>query len=72
MELAGDANTNEKYETVYLWLIYINTIDSISAPTFDKEFQLYTLIIPNFGADSSFRNKAGWHLAIFNNTAKIY
>ena len=72
MELAGDANTNEKYETVYLWLIYINTIDNISAPTFDKEFQLYTLIIPNFGADSNFRNKAGWHLAIFNNTNNVY
>ena len=72
MELAGDANTNEKYETVYLWLIYINTIDGISAPTFDKEFQLYTLIIPNFGADSNFRNKAGWYLAIFNNTNNVY
>ncbi len=72
MELAGDANTNEKYETVYLWLIYINTIDSISAPTFDKEFQLYTLIIPNFGADSNFRNKTGWHLAIFNITNNVY
>ena len=72
MELAGDANTNQKYETVYLWLIYINTIDSISAPTFDKEFQLYTLIIPNFGADSNFRNKAGWYLAIFNNTNNVY
>lgn len=72
MELAGDVNTNEKYRTVYLWLIYINTIDGISAPTFDKEFQLYTLIIPNFGADSNFRNKAGWYLAIFNNTNNVY
>ena len=72
MELAGDANTNEKYETVYLWLIYINTIDGKTASTFDKEFQLYTLIIPNFGADSNFRNKAGWHLAIFNNTNNVY
>ena len=72
MELAGDANTNEKYETVYLWLIYINTIDGKAASTFDKEFQLYTLIIPNFGADSNFRNKAGWYLAIFNNTNNVY
>ena len=72
MELAGDANTNEKYETVYLWLIYINTIDGKTASTFDKEFQLYTLIIPNFGADSNFRNKAGWYLAIFNNTNNVY
>ena len=72
IELAGDANTNEKYETVYLWLIYINTIDGKAASTFDKEFQLYTLIIPNFGADSNFRNKAGWYLAIFNNTNNVY
>ncbi len=72
MELAGDANTNEKYETVYLWLIYINTTDGKAASTLEEEFQLYTLIIPNFGADSNFRNKAGWYLAIFNNTNNVY
>ena len=73
IELAGDANTNEKYETVYLWLIYISTTDSNDASPVDKEFQLYTLIIPNFGANSNFGNKeTGWYLAIFNNTNNVY
>jgi hypothetical protein len=73
MELAGDANTNKNYETVYLWLIYIPTPNDNAASTVNKEFQLYTLIIPNFGANSNFgNNEAGWYLAVFNNTAKIY
>ena len=73
IELAGDANTNEKYETVYLWLIYISTTDGNDASPVDKEFQLYTIIIPNFGANSNFGNKeAGWYLAIFNNTKNVY
>jgi hypothetical protein len=73
MELAGDANTNKNYETVYVWLIYIPTTNDNAASTVDKEFQLYTLIIPNFGANSNFgNNEVGWYLAVFNNTAKIY
>jgi hypothetical protein len=73
IELAGDANTNEKYETVYLWLIYISNTDGNAASPVDKEFQFYTLIIPNFGANSNFGNKeTGWYLAIFNNTNNVY
>ena len=73
IELAGDANKNEKYETVYLWLIYISTTDNNDPSPVDKEFQLYTLIIPNFGANSNFGNKeTGWYLAIFNNTNNFY
>jgi hypothetical protein len=73
MELAGDANTNENYETVYLWLIYIPTTNDNAVSTVDKEFQLYTLIIPNFGANSNFgNNKVGWYLAVFNNTNNVY
>ena len=73
LELAGDANTNQNYETVYLWLIYIPTTNDNAASTVDKEFQLYTLIIPNFGANSNFgNNEAGWYLAVFNNTNNIY
>jgi hypothetical protein len=73
MELAGDANINENYETVYLWLIYIPTTNDNVASTGDKEFQIYTLIIPNFGANSNFGNKeAGWYLAVFNNTNNVY
>lgn len=75
IELAGDANTNENYETVYLWLIYISITNdnAADASTVDKEFQLYTLIIPNFGANSNFgNNKTGWYLAVFNNTNNVY
>jgi hypothetical protein len=72
MELAGDANRNENYETVYLWLIYIPTTNDNAISTVDKEFQLYTLIIPNFGANSNFgNNKVGWYLAVYNNTDNL-
>ena len=64
IDLAGDANQNKKYETVYLWLI--NYTDPLS----DKE-QFYTVLVPNFASDSNFKNK-GWHLAIFNNTNNSY
>ena len=64
IDLAGDANQNEKYETVYLWLI--NHIDPL-----DGKEKLYTIIVPNFALDSNFENK-GWYLAIYNNTANSY
>ncbi len=67
IDLAGDANKNEKYETVYLWFIIYN--DSLN----DKDQQKsYTVIIPNFAVDSNFKNKHGWYLAIFNNTNNSY
>jgi hypothetical protein len=66
IDLAGDANKNEKYETVYLWLI--NYTDSLNVTA--KKF--YTVIIPNFAADSNFKNKHGWYLAIYNNTNNSY
>ena len=67
IDLAGDANKNEKYETVYLWFInYNNGLN-------DKDqHKSYTVIIPNFAADSNFKNKHGWYLAIFNNTNNSY
>ena len=67
IDLAGDANKNEKYETVYLW--FINYNDGLN----DKDqHKSYTVIIPNFAADSNFKNKHGWYLAIFNNTNNSY
>ena len=67
IDLAGDANKNEKYETVYLW--FINYNDGLN----DKDQQKsYTVIIPNFAVDSNFKNKHGWYLAIFNNTNNSY
>lgn len=69
MDLAGDANKNEKYETVYLWLIYYTSnLDGRN----HQQQQFYTVIIPNFPSDSNFENKNGWYLAIFNNTDSTY
>lgn len=54
IDLAGDANQNKGYETVYLWLIYYTAADE--APAVDKADQLHAVIIPNFGVGSSFGN----------------
>ena len=64
IELAGDANRNEKYETVYIWVIYYR--NSVSGKD-----QYYSVIIPNFAIDSKFE-AVGWNLAIFNNTGNSY
>ena len=64
IELAGDANRNEKYETVYIWVIYYT--NSISGKN-----RYYSVIIPNFAIDSKFE-AVGWNLAIFNNTGNSY
>ena len=74
IDLAGDANQNEKYETVYLWLIYYAaSVAADGSPTADIRDQLYTVIVPNFGAGSNFGNiEEGWYLAIFNNTNVSY
>jgi hypothetical protein len=75
MDLAGDPNKNEKYETTYIWLLYhvasskynVN-LESNSKSDID---QIYTLIIPNFAVDSNF-NQKGWYMAVFNNTDNSY
>ncbi len=64
IELAGDANRNEKYETAYMWVIYYT--NSVSGKD-----QYYSVIIPNFAIDSRFE-AVGWNLAIFNNTENSY
>jgi hypothetical protein len=64
IELAGDANKNQKYETAYLWLIFYTSDDD--------NFNLYTIIIPNFPADSDFGNRKGWYMSTFNNTNNSY
>ncbi|MFZ0895007.1 MAG: hypothetical protein WAZ77_10935 [Candidatus Nitrosopolaris sp.] len=64
MDLAGDPNKNEKYETAYIWLLYYITSASHTE-------QIYSLIIPNFAPDSNFSLK-GWYMTVFNNTANTY
>lgn len=70
MDLAGDPNKNEKYETAYIWLLYYN-ISGISQISAFRNEQIYTLIIPNFAPDSNFSLK-GWYMALYNNTADTY
>jgi len=71
MDLAGDANKNEKFETAYIWLLYYNASDINRISTSKNNEQVYTLIIPIFGLDSDFLLK-GWYIAIYNNSANTY
>jgi hypothetical protein len=64
INLKDDPNKNSKYETTYLWVL------SHFDPSNDKN-QIYTIIIPNFGNHSNFKNK-GWYLAIYDNINNIY
>lgn len=64
IQLDGNPNHNERFETVYVWLLSQNDLVSGNG-------QIYTIIIPNFANDSSFDNK-GWYLAVFNNTNNQY
>ncbi len=65
IQLEGNPNHNERFETVYVWLLSQNDLVS------GNKGQIYTIIIPNFANDSAFDNK-GWYLAIFNNTNNQY
>ena len=75
MDLAGDPNKNDKYETTYIWLLYHidNPKDNINLKGNSKSDidQIYTLIIPNFAVGSNFKQK-GWYMAVFNNTDNSY
>ena len=75
IDLAGDPNKNDKYETTYIWLLYHinNPKDNINLKGNSKSDidQIYTLIIPNFAVDSNFKQK-GWYMAVFNNTDNSY
>jgi hypothetical protein len=70
MDLAGDPNKNEKYETAYIWLLYYNT-GNTDRSSLGHEERIYTLIVPNFAPDSNFSLK-GWYMVVFNNTANTY
>ncbi|MGN6709191.1 MAG: hypothetical protein ACTHKF_07580 [Candidatus Nitrosocosmicus sp.] len=77
MDLAGNPNKNERYETSYIWLLYYNDSNSIYYGNKTKNLslqnkeQIYTLMISNFATDSKFKLK-GWYMAIFNNTNGSY
>jgi len=64
INLDGNPNQNEKYETAYLWILV--HIDQLA-----KKNNVYTVIIPNFANDSNFENK-GWYLAVYDNINNKY
>src|ERR1044071_5720317 len=64
LDLAGDPNKNDKYGTVYLWVINYTNPST-------RKAQYYTIIIPNFAEDSNFAIK-GWYFAIFDNVGQSY
>lgn len=64
IRLNDDPNKSKKYETTYLWVL--SYFDRLGGKN-----HIYTIIIPNFGIDSKFKNK-GWYLAIYDNINNIY
>lgn len=70
MDLAGNSNKNEKYETAYIWLLYYNA-SGTNRISISHDEQIYTLIVPNFAPNSDFSLK-GWYMAVFHNTANTY
>ncbi len=64
VQIDGNPNHNERFETVYVWLLSQNDLVS-------GKGQIYTIVIPNFANDSAFDNK-GWYLAVVNNTNNQY
>jgi hypothetical protein len=64
INLDDDPNKNKKYETTYLWLVSQRDL-------LNDEIRIYTIIIPNFGIESNFKNK-GWYLAIYDNINNEY
>lgn len=64
ISLNDDPNKNKKYETTYLWVL--SYFDRLGGKN-----HIYTIIIPNFGIDSKFKNK-GWYVAIYDNINNIY
>lgn len=62
IELAGNPDENENYETLYLW----NIITDVN----DKE-QHYRILLPHFAiGDNS--TERGWYFAVFNVTSNTY
>lgn len=64
LELAGNPNLNEKYETNYMWHI----ISSDAATGRDLH---YIVMIFNFGPDFN-HTSIGWHYAVYNDTSESY
>lgn len=64
INLAGDPNSIQEYETLYRWHVVAN-------PTTDNE-RHYTIFLPNFGQGTANSTLKGWYFAVFDNTADKY
>jgi hypothetical protein len=65
IDLAGNPNSNQEYETIYRW--HVVTISPVT-----NRDQLYTIMFPNFAAGSANSTIEGWYFAVFDNTANTY
>lgn len=64
IELAGNPNMNEKYETNYMWHVL-----ATNATT--GQVQHYRVMFPNFAPEFSHAAK-GWYYAVYDSTAESY
>jgi hypothetical protein len=64
INLAGNPNLNEKYETNYMWNVIYSNPDTGRA-------QNYVVMVFNFAPDFN-HTAQGWHYAVFDRTGDIY
>jgi len=63
IDLAGDPNRNQEYETIYRWHLITSQIANS-----DRQ---YTIMFPHFAADNNSTAK-GWYFAVFDNTNNTF
>jgi hypothetical protein len=61
INLAGNPNMNDKYETVYVWHI-------ITKSSATGQDHIYTVAFSNFPIGFTNATEPGWYYAVFNNT----
>lgn len=65
IDLAGNPNSNQEYETIYRWHV-------VTTSPVTKSDQRYTIMFPNFAPGSTNSTIEGWYFAVFDNTANTY
>jgi len=65
IDLAGNPNSNQEYETIYRWHVVTVT------PAANSD-QRHTIMFPNFAPRSANSTVEGWYFAVFDNTANTY
>lgn len=64
INLAGNPNLNEKYETNYMWNVIYSNPDT-------GQIQNYVVMFPNFAPDFN-HTVQGWYYAVFDRTGDVY